>query len=303
MENVDHGALQKQNRQSNVYRNTLGDSVNIFVLSLICITMLYPFVYLFLIAISPVEQVAQGGLLVWPKHVDFGSYRYVLRASGIGKAYLVTIIVTICGTLLSLTLTSLGAYVLSIRDLPGVNGLTTLLIITMVFNGGMIPTYLVVKSLSMIDQLTALFIPNAINTFWLFVMRNFFRSIPSTMIESARIDACGEFGILLRIVLPVSGAIIASLTLFYGVGLWNQYFYAIIYINTGSKQPLQVLIRQMYQSTNSLSGSVVMSDTLPPPVESIRAATIMLATTPILCVYPFLQKYFNKGIMVGAIKG
>lgn len=288
---------------SGVHRTSLGDVLNILVLSVVCLTMLYPFVYLFLIALSPVEQVAQGGLLVWPKYIDLSAYRYVLRASGIGNAYMVTIIVTICGTLLSLALTSLGAYVLSNRELPGVNGLTTFLIVTMVFNGGMIPTYLVIKSLGMIDQLTALFIPNAINTFWLFVMRNFFRSIPQTMIESARIDACGEFGILLRIVLPVSGAIIASLTLFYGVGLWNQYFYAILYINTGSKQPLQVLIRQMYQSTSSLSGSVVMSDTLPPPVESIRAATIMLATLPILCVYPFLQKYFNKGIMVGAIKG
>ena len=280
-----------------------GDYVNLGLIILICITMLYPFLYLLLLSLAPIEQVAQGGFLVVPKYIELESYRYVLRASGIGKAYLVTITVTFCGTLLSLTLTSLGAYVLANRRLPGVEAMNVFLIITMIFNGGMIPTYLVVKSLGMIDTLFAMFIPNAMNTFWLFVMRNFVRSIPDTLFESARLDGCGEFGIFTRIVLPVSGAILASLTLFYGVGFWNQYFIPLMYIDSTPKQPLQVLIRSMYQSTTSMTGSVVMSDTLPPPVESIRAATIILATAPILTVYPFLQKYFTKGIMVGAIKG
>lgn len=290
-------------RKSPARRTGVGDVLNIALLCLICLSMLYPFLYLLLLSFSPIEQVAQGGFLVIPRYIELDSFQYVLRASGIGKAYSVTIIVTLCGTVLSLILTSLGAYVLANRRLPGVNGLNVFLIITMIFNGGMIPTYIVVKSLGMIDTLFALFIPSALNTFWLFVMRNFVRSIPETLFESARLDGCGEFGIFVRIVLPTSGAILASLTLFYGVGFWNQYFYAIMYINSTVKQPLQVLIRSMYQDTASMSGTVVMSDTLPPPVESIRAATIILATTPILCVYPFLQKYFTKGIMVGAIKG
>lgn len=279
------------------------DVANNAFLLLVAVTMLYPFLYLLLISISPVRQVAQGGILLWPEYLDFTSYQYVFRAAGIGKAYAITIFVTLCGTCLSLILTSLGAYVLAQPVLPGKGALTTFLIITMVFNGGLIPTYLVVKNLNMIDSVWALIVPNAVNTFWLFVMRNFFRSIPTSLAESARIDGCSEIGILLRIILPVSVPIIATLGLFYGVGYWNQYFYAVIYMNDNTRMPLQVLIRTMYQSTTGLSGSVVMSDTLPPPVESIRAATIMIATLPILCVYPFLQKYFNKGIMVGAIKG
>lgn len=294
---------EKRRSVSPAMRTGWGDIVNLTIVILVCVTMLYPFLYLLLISVSPVEQVAQGGLLIIPKRIDLESFRYVLRASGIGKAYGVTIAVTAAGTALSLFLTSLGAYVLANRRLPGVEAMNVFLIITMIFNGGMIPTYIVVKTLGMIDTLYALFVPTALNTFWLFVMRNFVRGIPETLLESARLDGCGEFGIFVRIVLPVSGAIIASLTLFYGVGYWNQYFNAIMYINSTGKQSLQVLIRSMYQSNTSMSGSVVMSDTLPPPVESVRAATIILATAPILCVYPFLQKYFTKGIMVGAIKG
>lgn len=276
------------------------DIINDTILIMIGLTMLYPFIYLLLVSISPIETVMKGGFLVIPTRLSFTAYKYVFQ-TGIDKAYTVTLISTIGGIILSLTLTSLGAYVLSNKNIVGWKFLTTLLIITMIFSGGLIPTYLVVKNIGLIDKIAVLFIPNAINTFWLFIMRNFFQSIPGSLAESARIDGCSEYKILIKLILPLSLPIVATLALFYGVGFWNQYFNAIIYINSSEKYPLQVIIRMMYQS--ALSVTLTPSDMLPPPVQTIRAATIMIATLPILCVYPFLQKYFAKGIMVGAIKG
>jgi putative aldouronate transport system permease protein len=278
---------------------TVFDCINAAFLLLVSACMLYPFIYLFFISISPIQQVVKSGLLLLPHGIDLSSYQYVLGAVNIASAYKVTIFIAFCGTALSLLLTSLGAYVLSHRELPGHNILAAFLIITMVFNGGLIPLYLTVKSLHLIDSVFALFVPTAINTFWLFVMRNFFSSIPASLAESARIDGCSEYRILMSVILPVSVPILATLALFYGVGFWNQYFNAIIFINTSTKFPLQVIIRMMYQNFTAPPPT----DALPPPVETIRAATIMIATLPILCVYPFLQRYFAKGLMVGAIKG
>jgi putative aldouronate transport system permease protein len=277
------------------------ESAIMIALLLISLTMLYPFVYLLFVSIAPIAQVIKGGVFFFPTGLDWSAYQYVFTGIGIDRAYLVTMTVTVCGTILSLTLSSFGAYVLSIRNLPGRNFLLVFLVITMVFSGGLIPVYLVVKALGMIDRIPALFIPNAINTFWLIVMRNFFRSIPESLSEAAHIDGYSEYQILFRLILPVSTAIIATLALFYGVALWNQYFNCVIYINDAHKQTLQVLVRSMYLSGMTFAES--QGDNPPPPVDTIRAATIMVSTLPILCAYPFLQRYFVKGIMVGAVKG
>lgn len=275
------------------------DVINVLIMIIVCILMIYPFIYLLIISISPISEVMKSNIILIPKKISFDSYKYVLRYAGVGSAYKVTIFITVVGTLISLIMTALGAYVLTIKDLPGRNLFLTLVIITMIFNGGLIPSYMVVKQLHMINQVWALIIPNAINTFWMIVMRNFFQSIPVSLSESARIDGCSEYKILLKIILPLSLPIIATLALFYAVSLWNTYFNAILYINSKKLQPLQVLIRSMYDQ----GSQGVQSDTLPPPAETIRAATIMIATLPILCIYPFLQKYFAQGIMVGAVKG
>lgn len=281
-------------------KNSIFDILNIIILAVISLTTLYPFVYLLIISISPIEQVIKNGIIIIPEGFTLEYYRYVFGSTGIGSAYAATIFITIVGTLLSLALSSIGAYVLAQKNLPGKNIFTLIIIITMIFNGGMIPSYLVVKGLGLIDSLWSLIIPNAIYAFWLIVMRNFFQSIPASLSESARIDGCSEYRILFAIIIPLSMPILATLALFFGVSQWNQYFNAIIYINSPGKQPLQVLIRRMYQSYMSVSAN---GDSLPPPVETIRAATIMVATLPILCVYPFLQRYFVQGIMVGAVKG
>jgi putative aldouronate transport system permease protein len=169
----------------------------------------------------------------------------------------------------------------------------------MFFGGGLIPNYLVIKNLGLLDSLWALMLPGAISTWNLILLRNFFQSIPSSLKESARIDGASELTILVKLMLPLSIPIIATLALFYGVGHWNEYMGAIIYINKAKLNPLQVIIRSMYNiAIEQLDG-----DSLPPPVETVRCATVMLATLPMICIYPFLQKYFVQGMLVGSIKG
>ncbi|MDR6552257.1 carbohydrate ABC transporter permease [Paenibacillus qinlingensis] len=271
-----------------------------FFLVLLCVSTLYPFLNVLIVSFADMKDyVKQGGILLYPRSIHWDSYRYVLRHSGLVDAYGVTIFITVVGTLINLIMTALGAYVLSNRELPGRNVLMTIIVIAMLFNGGLIPTYLVVRSLHMVDSVWALMIPFAINAWLLILMRNFFQGIPVSLSESARLDGCSEVGILVRIMLPLSLPIVATLALFYGVGHWNEYINVIIYINDPKLSTLQLILRKMYTvSIEQLDG-----DSLPPPVETIRAATVILSALPIIIVYPFLQKYFVQGVMVGSVKG
>ena len=277
------------------------NKLNYTLLTLICITTLYPFLYLLLSSFSPIEDILKHPILPVSKDFNLDAYRYVFQDSSMLDAYKVTLFVTGMGTFIGLLMSALGAYVLSQPALPGKKLFMGMIIVTMVFHGGMIPSFLVVRGLGLYDSLWALILPTAINTFWMLIMRNFFQGLPRSLQESARIDGASEFRILFAIILPLSGPILATLGLFYGVNYWNAYSNAVIYINTSSKRPLQMLIKAMYQSASSTMEQA--DNMLPPAVENLRAATIMVATRPILCVYPFLQKYFVKGVTVGAVKG
>ncbi|MFD0670925.1 carbohydrate ABC transporter permease [Cohnella sp. GCM10027633] len=269
-------------------------------LMLICVTTLYPFLNVLFVSFANMKDIVENnGMLLFPKSIHLDSYRYVLRYSGLLDAYGVTIFITVVGTIINLVMTSLGAYVLSNRDLPGRNVLMMIVLIAMLYSGGLIPSYLVVRSLHLVDTVWALMLPSAINAWLLILMRNFFQGVPTELRESARIDGCSELGIMIRIMMPLSLPIIATLALFYGVGHWNEYINVIIYINNPDLSTLQLILRKMYTfSIDQLSG-----DSLPPPVETIRAATIMMSALPIVMVYPFLQKYFVQGLMVGSVKG
>lgn len=268
-------------------------------LSVVALTTIYPFLNLIAVSLSPISELYKGNVTLVPRNVTLDAYRYVIQNTGLATAYGNTIHITFFGIIVSLTLTIFGAYFLANKDVPGRNAVLTFIIITKVFEGGIIPFYLVVKAVGLINSRWSLIIPVAINTFWMLVMRNFFMKIPSSLSDSARIDGCSEFRIMAQIILPLSGAIVATLTLFYGVGQWNKYFHAIIFLNKSQQMPLQVLIRSMYQDSTTL----IDSESLPPPTQTTRAATIMLSTLPILLLYPFLQRYFIRGITVGAIKG
>jgi putative aldouronate transport system permease protein len=279
---------------------SLADYLILIFLILLGIATLYPFLNIFFISISNMEEVVRSnGLMLWPKSINWEGYSYVLRYGGLVDAFKVTVYITVVGTAINLVMTSLGAYVLSCKEMPGRNFFMSLVLVTMFFGGGLIPNYLVIKNLGLLDSLWALMLPGAISTWNLILLRNFFQSIPSSLKESARIDGASELTILVKLMLPLSIPIIATLALFYGVGHWNEYMGAIIYINKAKLNPLQVIIRSMYNiAIEQLDG-----DSLPPPVETVRCATVMLATLPIICVYPFLQKYFVQGMLVGSIKG
>lgn len=287
-------------RQSYLNKPGLVDMLLLPLLLLIFIATLYPFLNLLFISLSSMEEVVKSsGVLLYPKSINLEGYRYVLRYAGLLDAYKITILVTAVGTTINLVLTTLGAYVLSNPNLPGRNLLMLMVLISMLFHGGMIPTYLVVKNLHLVDTLWALMLPGAISAWLLILTRNFFQGIPAALRESAKIDGCSEWRILVNIMLPLSLPIVATLSLFYGVSNWNDYYHVVLYINDPKLSTLQLLVRRMF----SVAIDNVDSESLPPPVETVRAATVFLATLPIICIYPFLQKYFVQGMMVGSIKG
>jgi putative aldouronate transport system permease protein len=276
----------------------------LFFLTVICVSMVYPFLNLFFISISGIADVmASIGLMLYPKSITLYAYRYLLQYPYLANSYANTVFITIAGTALALLMSTLGAYVLCRRDLPGRNLLTTFVIITMFIGGGLIPSYLNIRSLRLLNTLWVLILPFAISTWNMLLLRNFMMAIPLELTEAARIDGCGEVRLLVQIILPLSLPILATLALFYGVGRWNEYSGVIIYNSRQTLQTIQVIIRRMYESATADPAAMNDDYVNLPPMETIRAATVIFTTLPILCVYPFLQKYFAQGIMVGSLKG
>jgi len=243
-------------------------------------------------------------VILLPKGFNINAYKMVFSHPEIGRSYINTIIYTVVGTFINLLFTTLGAYPLSRRDFYGRNIFTGIFVFTMFFSGGMIPSYLLVKDLKMLNTIWAIVLPGAVSTWNMVVMRTFFQNtIPVELQESAFIDGAGDFKVFLRIVLPLSTSILAVMTLFYGVGHWNSWFSALIYLSDRKKYPLQIILREILiqSDTSEMTGGPV-SD-LEKIGEGIKYATMVVATVPILCLYPFLQRYFVKGVMIGALKG
>lgn len=281
------------------------DSVNIILLSIIGLVTLIPFVYVFAGSFTTVAELAEKQFVIIPTQFTFEAYRYIFSTNTVSRAMGVSAGVTLAGTLFSLILTILMAYGLSKRDLVGRRLIMFLVIFTMLFNGGLIPSFIIVKELGLIDTYAALIIPSALSAFNLIIMRNFFQNLPEGLEESAKIDGAGSWNILLRIVIPLSMPVIATISLFYAVGYWNTYFQAVMYINDVTKWPIQVILRQIVILASALTGdtSDFGGDYVAPPEQGIKMAVIVIATVPILVVYPFLQKHFTKGAMLGSIKG
>lgn len=278
---------------------TPGYYVMLVFLSLVCFSMLYPFVNLLFQSVSPAtEIVASHGLMLYPKKIQLDAYRYLMQYPYLKESYQNTVFITVVGTALCMIMTTLGGYVLSRRDLPGRTLLTTFVVVTMFFSGGMIPNYLNLRNMGLLNTRWVLIFPMMISTWNMLLMRNFIMGIPIDLTEAARIDGANEVRLVLSIILPLSKPILATLALFYGVGRWNEYSNVIIYNSKANMQTLQVIIRKMYESAQ-----IDMEETITPPLEAIRAATVIFSTVPILCVYPFLQKYFAQGLMVGSVKG
>jgi putative aldouronate transport system permease protein len=276
------------------------DSIVVIILAIVGIICIFPLMYVLSMSLTPFSEILKnGGFLVIPRKITFEAYAELLRQPHIPRAFNVTIFITLVGTIINLILTILMAYPLSRKNLPGRSFFLMYIVFTMLFNGGMIPTYLVVKNLGLINKVWAMILPNAIWTFNTLVMKSFFEGIPEELFESARIDGAGEFRVLWQILMPLSKPVLMTVGLFYMVGHWNEFFQAIMYISDKELYPMQVVVRQILtQSRNALDN---VEATL--PSETIQAAIVIFASIPIIVVYPFLQKYFTKGMLLGAVKG
>lgn len=280
------------------------DVVNAGILGLIAILMVFPFIYIVALSFSDAKTIAEGGLILFPKGWSLDAYRYIFSTDTLMRSLYNSILITVCGTIVNLTLTSLMAYPLAKTHLLGRRSLLMLVIFTILFSGGLIPTFLAVKWTGLLDSMWSVIIPTSISAFYLIILKNFFQQIPEGLEESAKIDGANDMVILLRIVLPLSLPAMATFALFYAVNHWNMYFAAIMYINDHSKWPIQVLLRQIViLSQSSVGDSSSISDETVLPPQSIKMAVIVFATVPIMLVYPFLQKHFAKGVLLGSVKG
>ncbi|EGG35916.1 MULTISPECIES: carbohydrate ABC transporter permease [Paenibacillus] len=290
--------------QDKTISSRIFDIVNYTLLSIIGLVTILPFLHVIAGSFTTVTELAQKQFVLFPTVWSLDAYKYVFSTNTVFRSLGVSVGVTFLGTLFSMLLTCLMAYGLSRRDLDGRNFIMFMVLFTMLFSGGMIPTFLVVKEMGLIDTYAALIVPTAINAFNLIIMRNFFQNLPEGLEESAKIDGAGDWGILFRIVIPLSMPAIATISLFYAVTYWNTYMSAILYLNDAAKWPVQVILRQIVILASGLTADTSgMDEFVRPPEQTVKMAVIVIATLPILCVYPFLQKHFAKGALLGSIKG
>lgn len=290
-----------------VYKKTLGDRVfnaaNFIFMILIMLIMIYPCWYVLMASFSdPVAIYGNGGILLWPKKFGIYTYQEVLKNSQVWLGYRNTVLYVACGGLLSLFLTISAAFCLTRRGLPGRNGILFLILFTMYFSGGLIPSYLVVRSLKLLDTPFAVLLPGAVSTYNLIITITYFRGLPYELEEAAKIDGAGDYTVLFRIMVPLATPIIAVIALYYMVGIWNNYFTPMLYLNKRSLFPLQLFLREILIQNNTASITASQSDSAQAYAENVKYAIIVVSTVPVMCIYPFLQRYFVKGIMIGAIK-
>jgi putative aldouronate transport system permease protein len=282
----------------------IADGIIHSVLILFAALTFLPFYNIVVGSLASARENALNPFLLWPREPTLDTYRYLLSSATMPRALMVSIYITIVGTAVNVGMTTLMAWPLAHRQLPGRPALMFLITFTMIFSGGMIPSYFIVKSTGLLNSFWALIIPSAIGTFNLILMKNFFQEIPSSLEESAKLDGCNDLVILIQIVIPLSLAAIATFTLFYAVGHWNSFMAFILYIADPKKWNVQVLLRQIVMlSQGGVGDAEIVREGFIIPPQGVKMASIVFSTFPILCVYPFLQKYFTKGVMVGSIKG
>jgi len=275
---------------------------NATILAIIALITILPFIHILGSSFATGAEIAEKKFLLFPTKFTTSAYKYIFSTNTIFRALLVSITVTVGGTLWSMLLSVLTAYGLSRKDLPGRRVLMFYFIFTMLFSGGMIPAFIVVQETGLLDSLWALIIPSSINVFNMIILRTFFQNLPYGLEESAKIDGANDFSILFRIVIPLSMPAIATISLFYAVTYWNTYMTAILYLSDSAKWPIQILLRQVVVLASGMNYDSAEFTDIPPPSQSVKMAVIVVATIPVLLVYPFLQKHFTKGALLGSIK-
>ncbi len=279
----------------------LFDIIIALVMGLILVIILYPMLNIIAISFSGSAHVVQRSVTVFPRGFTLDAYREIFSSPKIPHAYMNTFIYTGLGTVINILMTILTAYPLSKSHLVGRKGFMTMIMLTMFFSGGMIPTYIVVRTLGMINTIWSLLLPNAIWTIELLILMSFFRSLPSAIYESAVIDGASEYRILWQLYVPLSKASLASIGLFYFMGHWNSYVLPFLYLNDQSMYPIQLVLKDMLlDETSSISNMVTTSAFTP---TSLKNAVIFITMIPVMIIYPFVQRYFVQGVMIGSVKG
>ena len=304
-------------KRSNAIRQTAGERAfnicNIIFMLALCLIMLYPVYYVLILSVNEGTDSMKGGIWFWPRAFTMYNYQYVLSNGLLQNSYMITISRTVLGTLFGLTVNSLAAYTLSERNIPFKRLLMTFVLIPMLFSGGLIPYFLQLLNLGLFNTFWVFVIPSLVNVWNIFVMKQFFQDIPDSLRESARIDGATHLQVLVKIILPLSLPMLASLGLFTAVGHWNDWFSGAFYVQTNELMPVQTYLQKlltadnisMVKSNNTLNAEAAFreSQTSRMTATSVKMAAVMVGTLPILCVYPFLQKYFVKGMLTGSVKG
>ena len=290
------------NRQVRTRADIIFNAFNTVFMVLILICTLYPFWYVVACSFSSISHVTNSVILLWPDGIHLEAYQQVFRNDLVPVAYGNTIFITVVGTIVSMILSSISAFVLSRSELPGQKAFTLFVVFTMLFNAGLVPFYLQVRDLGLLNSRMSLIWPFAISTYNTIILRNFFKSVPNTLYEAASIDGSSYFRYFLQILLPLSMPSLATITLFYAVSYWNGYFHSLIFITDRTLHPIQAILRQILMSSE-FNNLLYDDGTQNLPSEMLKCAMIVVTALPIICIYPFMQRYFVKGVMVGAVKG
>ncbi|MDQ0901100.1 MULTISPECIES: carbohydrate ABC transporter permease [unclassified Paenibacillus] len=287
-------------------RLSVSNALIAIILGLCAIAAVFPFYQTLVLSLSTLLDRKAGGVMLFPRSIDLSSYQYIFHEGKVVNGLLISVFVTVLGTLVNLVVTTTGAYALSKNSMPGRNVILTCIIFTMFFSGGLIPYYLTIQSLHLQNNLLVMILPAAVNAFNLILMKNFFGSVNPALEESAKIDGANDFSILIRVVIPVSLPIMATMSLFYAVDRWNEWYLPMLFINDINLHPLQLVLRDtitnLSQSINSPTGQQLASQMQNVYPESVKSAMIIVSAIPILMVYPFVQKHFNAGVMIGSVK-
>lgn len=286
-------------------RITAFDIILVIVFGLLALITLYPFYNVLILSVSNTISVAKHSPYLLPYVFDTTGYKTILGDPNFLNAVLVSVFVTVIGTTVNMFLSVTGAYVLSKKQLIGRKVFLSLILFTMLFSGGLVPTYMIIKGLGLINNIWVLVLPTAISTYYLIIMKNYFLNLPEGLMEAAHLDGANEWTILWKIAIPISKPFIATFALFYSVERWNEWYNAMLYINQKNLVPLQIYLRETLISLNtqlSAQAQQMLSATQKVSASAAQMATIIITTVPIICVYPFLQKYFVHGIMVGGLK-
>lgn len=294
--------------KENRIKKSTGDKVTDVIIytgiGLVGLCTLLPFLYVIAGSFATEKELTERAFFIIPREFSLNAYNYIVKTGDIFKGLRNSIYLTVVGTMVNMFFTTTFAYPLSKVYMRGRNALLNMVIVTMLFSGGMIPSFLWIQSLGLYNSYWALILPGAISPFNMIIVKNFFQELPAELDEAARIDGCTDIGIFAKIVIPLSKPVIASISLFYAVGYWNDYFNAMIYLSDSRKETVQIVLRRIVLLAGGINADAFDYESNGvPPDKAVKMAATVVATLPILVVYPFVQKYFTKGVMVGAVKG